>query len=190
MANTRSHRFVAPIAGALLPILISTAGCGATYDFQEVTVGGTADPGRAPRPREDGQFVRALYADVLDRGPQVFDLSIDPGTGTPFSFPIDEAETLGAFFGGVGDPAPLRALLTAGLVRSAESRLPRREDVKQPGDFIAGQFRRLLGRDPSAYELHAFLAEWQRDPVVGPQVVVRAIIASRAYQGLQGGTQP
>jgi hypothetical protein len=82
----------------------------------------------------------------------------------------------------MGDSRPLRALLVAGLAASAEVGLPARGDVDDPAEFVGEQFRRLLGREPSAYELRAFVDEWRADDAVGPRTVVRALVGSREYQ--------
>ena len=54
--------------------------------------------------------------------------------------------------------------------------------MDDPAEFIAEQFRRLLGREPSAYELRAFADEWQTDDAVGPRAIIRALVGSREYQ--------
>lgn len=164
-------------------VLAAAAGCGSSYQFQPVSLGDDPRGPHAPRPRTDGQFVRALYTDVVGRTPQVYDFVVRGPDGQElYRFPIDEQATLVAFFDEVGDPAPLRALLAAGLAAADEARLPRKEEVAAPESFIADQFRRLLGREPGTYELYAFVKEWRRDPAVNPRTVVRSIVSSREYQ--------
>lgn len=159
---------------------LALCGCAPRFDFEPVTLG--AEPeARAPRPRENGQYVRAIFADLAGRGPQVYDLTVQDEAGAEIArFPVDEAAFLDRALEDVGDPAPLRALLAAGLAGAGMNKS--KAAVGDPAAFIAGQFRRLLGRDPTAYELHAFVGEWRRDPAVGPVTVVRALVGSREYQ--------
>jgi hypothetical protein len=82
----------------------------------------------------------------------------------------------------MGDPGPLRALIVKGLVESDEVDLPAKSAVSDPAAFIADQFRRMLGREPNAYELSAFVEQWQSDAAVGPRAILRAIAGSREYQ--------
>jgi hypothetical protein len=170
------------IAAAGLAALLALAACGdTTYVFEDVTVG-EDDGAREPRERSNSQFVRAVYADLVGRAPESYEFVVTVA-GTEFlRFPIDEQSLLVDVLEGMGDSRPLRALLTAGLVASPEVGLPERGDVDDPADFIAEQFRRLLGRDPSAYELRAFVDEWNADDAVGPGTVVRALVGSREYQ--------
>lgn len=172
----KRHARAALAAAALL------LACGdTTYRFDDVTVG-EDDGARAPRERSNSQFVRAVYGDLVGRAPESYEFVVTAGGAEVARFPVDEQRQLIGVLEGMGDPRPLRALLTAGLVASEEVDLPERADVDDPADFIAGEFRRLLGREPSAYELRAFVDEWRADDAVGPRTVVRALVGSREYQ--------
>lgn len=161
---------------------LTLAGCSTSYGFDPVTVGDD-DAGRVPRPRSNSQFVRAVYADVLGRAPDVYDFAIVDAQGNQLvAFPINEQRDLVTSLDGTGDPDPFRAILTAGLLGSAEVDLPDKADVKDPHAFIGDQFRRLLGREPGSYESYAFEDAWENDPATGPRTVIRAIIGSREYQ--------
>ncbi|HUS67424.1 MAG TPA: hypothetical protein VMZ28_22965 [Kofleriaceae bacterium] len=158
------------------------SGCASpTYEFQPITAG--KDETRAPRARSNSQLVRAVYADLVGRAPQVYNFLVYDAQGTEVSrFPLDEQALLIDTLDSVGDPTPMRALLIAGLVDSAEVSLPDKDDAGNPAAYITGQFRAFLGREPGAYELAAFTAAWREDPAVGPKTVVRALLGSREYQ--------
>jgi len=161
---------------------LGLAGCTTSYEFDPVTLGDD-DPGRVPGPRSNSQFVRAVYADVLGRAPDVYDFAIVDGAGTELAvFPINEQRDLVNALDGTGDPDPFRATLTAGLLGSSEVTLPEKADVKDPHAFIRDQFRGLLGREPGSYESYAFEDAWKNDAATGPRTVIRAIIGSREYQ--------
>jgi hypothetical protein len=161
--------------------LAALASCETTYGFEPIEVG--SDEASSPRPRSNSQFVRAVFADVLGRSPEVYDFTVtDADDNLVNSFPLNEADDLVTAMDSVGDPRVVRALIATGLVSSKEAALPDKAAVADPQAFIADQFRRLLGREPGAYELEAFLREWQQSPDVGPREVVRAIVGSREYQ--------
>ena len=166
---------------ALALALGTTAACTDTYDFDPLTVGAD-DTGRTPRPKSASQFIRSVYADLYGRTPEVYDFTITNGAVVLTTFPIDEQEQLIAAQDAVGDPTSIRGRLVAGMVRSPEAGLPDKTAVDDPAAYITDQFRRLLGRDPSPYELARVVREWNDDPAVGPRAVVRALIASREYQ--------
>jgi hypothetical protein len=152
-----------------------------TYRFEPVDVGG--DPTGAARPKTNGQWLRALFADVLGRAPESYDFEILDGAGNLLdSFPVDEERVLLGILENLGDPAPLRAIVAAGLTASPEAALPEKDEVEDPGAFIGAQFEKYLGRPPVPYERAAFLAEWEADPAVNPRTVVRALVTSREYQ--------
>lgn len=168
------------LAAALLALAL--AGCGdTTYEFDPVGVG-EVDQGREPRPRSNSQFVRAVYADLIGRAPETFEFGVLFQDQPVFQLPIDEQEMLVDVLDGVGDAAPLRDLLVAGLIRSTEVDIPDKDDVDDPADYIAEQFRHYLGREPTAYELAAFVGEWEGDDAVNPRTLVRALLTSREYQ--------
>lgn len=172
-------------AGAALLLSIAPAGlggCSYSYEFDPLTVGDDA-AGRAPEPRSNSQFVRAVYADLLGRAPDVYDFALLDAQGNEiFAFPIQEQRDLVGALDGVGDPDPLRALMTAGLLGSGEVSLPAKADVQDPDAFVRDQFRTLLGREPNAYEAFAFGEAWRTDDATGPRAVIRAIVGSREYQ--------
>jgi hypothetical protein len=162
-------------------LLLCASGCVQIYQFEPIGAG--SEESRVPRPRSNSQFVRAVYADLVGRAPQVYSFVVEDGTGTEVNrFPIDEQSLLVDTLDSVGDPAPLRALLVAGLVDSSEVSLPSRDAAGPPAQFVSAQFKRFLGREPGAYELRAFVDAWNADPAVGPATVVRALVESREYQ--------
>jgi hypothetical protein len=162
-------------------VLAASAACTATYDFDPVTVGADGDD-REPRPKSSSQFIRAVYADLYGRQPEVFDFAVTQNGQPAFVITIDEQRQLVDAQDAVGDPTPLRSRLVAGMVRAPEAAMPARADVADPEAYIADEFRRLLGREPSPYELARFVREWNDDPAVGPRAIVRALIGSREYQ--------
>jgi hypothetical protein len=168
------------VAGLVLAL--AAAACSeTTYGFEDVTVG-EDDGARQPQERSNSQFVRAVYGDLVGRAPESYEFVVSAGGDELFRFPVDEQGQLVASLEGMGDSRPLRALLTAGLVASEEVALPARDEVDDPAAFVSDEFRRLLGREPTAYELRAFVDEWQADEAVGPRTIVRALIGSREYQ--------
>lgn len=178
-----SRRGAARVAAATAIAIVAAlglVGCDTTHAFNAIVIG-DEEAGRAPAAMSNTQYVRSVYADLLGRTPEVYDFEIESAGGAD-TFQIDEQESLVHALDCLGDPDPLRALIVAGLVRSAEVRLPEKEQVADPRGFIREQFRRFLGREPGSYELIAFEEEWAADPAVGPRAVVRALIGSREYQ--------
>lgn len=162
--------------------LASFVGCDTSHEFAPVELG-EAEVARTPVAVNNRQFVRSVYADVLHRAPEVYDFVMTDAAGAELlRFPVDEEAYLVTALDGVGDPDALRASLTAGLVSSSEVAYPEKTAVSSPEGFITEQFRSLLGREPTPYELAAFLDEWQNDPAVGPRTVVRALVGTREYQ--------
>ena len=176
------HLFVLLFAVSLA--LAAAPGCGeTTYEFDSVGVGDDGDT-RAPRPRSNQQFLRAVFADLLGRAPEVYDFVIAVNNAEAGRLRIDEQQFLLGALDSVGDPTPMRSLLVSGLVRHAEAELPAKDDVSDPDAFIRGQFRQFLGREPNAYELRGFREAWDTDEAVNPRTVTRALIDSREYQSL------
>lgn len=166
---------------AALAVLLAVTACGdTTYEFDKVGVGDD-DQGRTPRERTNSQFLRAVYADLLGRAPQTYDFVVSDGVNE-FAFPIDEQAQLLDVLDALGDSTPMRDLLVTGLVFSTEVDIPDKADVDDPEEFISEQFRRFLGRNPSAYELRAFMDEWDSDDSVNPRTIIRALIGSNEYQ--------
>ena len=167
----------APIGFAALTVLSSCK----TYAFDDVPVGHD-EAARTPKAKSNSQFVRSVYADLVGRTPESFDFVVTDDQGNETSrFPVDEQSTLIDVLDGLGDPDPMRAVLVAGLVDSAEVDLPEKSDT-DAASFVTDAFHRFLGRDPTTYELGAFVAAWAEDPEVTPRTVVRSIIGSREYQ--------
>ncbi len=158
------------------------AACDTTYDFDRTTVGEDDGTTGTARSKTSSQFVRGIYADILGRAPERYDFVVTSGGQPGFTLPIDEETFLVNTLDGMGDPGPLRALIVKGLVESDEVDLPTKSAVSDPAAFITDQFRRMLGREPNAYELSAFVEQWQSDAAVGPKAIVRAIAGSREYQ--------
>lgn len=167
----------------LCALLVTVASaCDTTYDFDPAPVGEDDDISRAAQSKSSSQFVRGLFADVLGRAPERYDFAVSNNGAPAFTIPIDEETFLVNTLDGMGDPAPLRALIVKGVVESDEVDLPAKSSVSDPAAFVRDQFRRLLGREPNAYELAAFVEQWNADPAVGPKAIVRAIAGSREYQ--------
>lgn len=163
-------------------LLALLGACTDVYEYDGVTAGETDDNARPSRGKTSTQFLRAIYADLLGRSPESYELVLK-FNGTEFArFPADEEVLLTASLDGLGDSLPMRNLMTIAILHSAEMNLPAKTQVDDPREYIRDQFRRLLGREPNTYELEAFYGEWDSDPAVGPRAVIRAIVASREYQ--------
>ena len=167
---------------ALVIAALALGACDTTYDFDRTPVGDNDNSAGTARSKTSSQFVRGVYADILGRAPERYDFVVSQNGQPGFTLPIDEETFLVNTLDGMGDPGPLRALIVKGLVESDEVDLPARSAVSDPAVFIADQFRRMLGREPNAYELSAFVEQWQSDAAVGPKAIVRAIAGSREYQ--------
>lgn len=162
-------------------LALSGVACETTYDFENTPVGEDDGINRQLESKSSSQFVRGLYSDLVGRSPERYDFVVTANGNPGFSLPIDEESFLVNTLDGMGDPAPLRALIVKGLVESEEVELPAKSAV-EPEAFVRDQFRRLLGREPNTYELSAFVGQWNSDPAVGPKAIVRAIAGSREYQ--------
>ena len=172
----------------LAPLLVAAFALGActdTYQYETATAGNEEGAGREPRAKTSSQFLRTVYADLLGRTPESYELSLSFGGGPVQKLPIDEESSLVTVLEGIGDSMPMRNLLVNGLLHSAEVTIPDKATASNAGDprpYIRTQFEKLLGRSPNAYELEAFAAEWLKEPAVGPRTIIRAIIGSREYQ--------
>jgi len=109
-------------------------------------------------------FVRAMFVDLLGRLPD-----------------DDEARRLRTALDGLSDPGPLRSVLARLLIDSKAMKLPERAAIGDPQPWVTDLFRRLLGRDPNAPELAAFV-EALRDPACRPATVLYAIVTHPEYQ--------
>jgi len=155
--------------------------CTDTYHYEPVSAGKPEGEQVALRAKTSSQFLRGTYADLVGRTPQTYEIVIQL-LGTEFlRFTLDEETMLAASLDGVGDSLPMRNLIANGLLHSAEITIPDKGSVVAR-DYIRDQFRRLLGREPNAYELATFADAWQADPAVGPRTILRAIVGSREYQ--------
>lgn len=164
-----------------LIIFALLAACTDVYDYDPASAGQPEGSERAPRGKTTTQFLRGIYADLLGRTPETYELVIKFQGTEVFRFNADEEALLTNSLDGLGDSLPMRNLITNGLLHSAEVSIPEKSSVAAR-DFIREQFRKLLGREPNTYELEAFAAEWESDPAVGPRTIIRAIVASREYQ--------
>jgi hypothetical protein len=156
-------------------------GCAETYDYDPATAGDQEGSARELRGKTSSQFVRAIYADLLGRTPETYELTVDQGGQGGFKFPIDEERLLVGTLDGLGDSLPVRNLIANGILHGGEATVPDKSAVDAV-PFIREQFAKLLGREPNSYELAAFQGAWTRDPAVGPRTVIRAIVGSREYQ--------
>lgn len=168
-------------AAAALAFALAAACTETTYQFDDLGVG-SDDNEAEPRARTNSQFVRAIYADLLGRTPEQYDLVLYNGASEIGRLALDERAIVLQALDDVGDPRPMRALLATALTRSAEADIPAKTEVDDPEAFITDQFNKLLGRDPNPYELAAFVDEWKSDADVNPRTVIRALINSREYQ--------
>lgn len=160
---------------------LAATACTDTYEYEPATAG-EAEGARQPRAKSSSQFLRGLYADVLARTPETFELVIRLDGAEILRFPLDEEAQLTTVLDGIGDSLPMRNLIAKGLLHSTEVAIPAKASVADPRAYIREQFRRFLGREPNAYELEQFAGEWARDAAVGPRTVIRAIVGSREYQ--------
>lgn len=165
----------------LLLIVALASACTDNYQYDPTSAGEPEGGERAPRGKTSTQFLRAVYADLLGRTPESYEIVIKFQGTEVFRFIADEEALLTFSLDGLGDSQPMRNLITNGLLYSAEVQIPNKGAV-DARELIRDQFRRLLGREPNTYELEAFAAEWDADPAVGPRTIIRAIIASREYQ--------
>jgi len=161
-------------------VLLVAACADTTYDYDPATAGDTEGQ-RAPHAKTSSQFLRGIYADLLGRTPESYDFVITVNNTPQLRIPLDEETQLMGVLDGLGDSLPLRNLIVNGLLHSSEVTVPEKPAVVAR-DYIGEQFRRLLGREPNAYELGAFADEWAKDPAVGPRTIIRAITGSREYQ--------
>lgn len=165
----------------ILLLVAFVAACTDVYQYDPAGAGEAEGSERAPRAKSSTQFLRGVYADLLGRTPETYEIVIRYQGQVLFRFTISEEALLSNSLDGLGDSLPMRNLITNAILHSAEITIPDKTAV-DARDYIRDQFRRLLGREPNTYELEAFAAEWDKDPAVGPRTIIRAIIASREYQ--------
>jgi hypothetical protein len=170
----------------MMRLALAIALCGActtTYEVDRVSAGTPEGTGHTLHAKTSSQFVRGIYADLLGRTPTSFDFELDINGVMAVTIPIEEESSLVGVLDGLGDGLPLRNLLVAGLLHSSEVTLPAKAAVTDARTYIHDEFTKLLGREPNVYELETFAHAWETDPAVGPRAVIRAITASREYQG-------
>jgi len=119
---------------------------------------------RIPRPKEDQVFLRTLFVDLLGREPT-----------------FDEFRNSRNAFQALSDPAPIRNVLAGLLLDSAAARLPRKEDIARPADWVRGLFLDLLGREPTEKETDAFVATLG-EYGCEPRTLVLALVTCPEYQ--------
>jgi len=166
----------------ILAIALVLAACTTSYDYDPASAGDPEGSDRAPRAKTSSQFLRGVYADLLGRTPQTYELQLSINGQLAVQLNLDEESVLAGALDGIGDPVPMRALVVNGLLHSTEIAIPDKAAVADPKAYITDQFERLLGREPNVYELTAFAEAWAGDPAVGPRTILRAITGSRAYQ--------
>jgi hypothetical protein len=166
----------------LLVVALASACADTTYDYDPASAGDVEGGEREPRAKTSSQFLRGLYADLVGRTPESYEFVVNVNNSPALRIPLDEEQQLSGILDGLGDSLPLRNLIVKGLLHSAEVTIPEKTAVADPRAYISEQFRRLLGREPNAYELGAFADEWAKDPAVGPRTIIRAITGSREYQ--------
>jgi hypothetical protein len=165
----------------IVAVALAAPACTDTYEFDPATAG-DAEGATQRRAKTSSQFLRSLYADVLSRTPENYEFVLRFNGTEAFRFRIDEEAQLTGVLEGIGDSLPMRNLVANGLLHSVEVTIPAKASVADPRAYIRDQFRRFLGREPSAYELEQFAGEWEKDTAVGPRTIIRAIIGSREYQ--------
>ena len=170
------------LALLIVAVALAASACADTiYEYDPATAG-DAEGDRQPRAKTSSQFLRGLYADLLSRTPETFEFVLKLNGVEAARFALDEEMQLGATLEGIGDSLPMRNLIAKGLLHSAEVTIPEKASVADPRAYIRDQFRRLLGREPNAYELEQYAGEWSKDAAVGPRTIIRAIVGSREYQ--------
>jgi hypothetical protein len=101
-------------------------------------------------PLSNRLFVRSLFVDVLERPPT-----------------MEEEQRMRTALDGLADPLPLRGVLARLLVDSSEARA-HVQDPLDHGQWVRDRFLRLLGREPSAGELQAFVSALTESDVTRP----------------------
>jgi hypothetical protein len=120
-----------------------------------------AGASRAPRPKNDRQFIRSLFVDLLGRPPA-----------------YEEFRNMRNALQAIADPKPLRGVLAKVLLDSGAVMAP---SGKTPEDQVIELFRRLLGRDPERRELLVY-ADALRKPKTTWRLAAMALLTSPHYQ--------
>lgn len=129
-------------------------------------------PARPPHRKNDFQFIRSLFVDLLGRPPA-----------------YEEFRNMRNALQALADPTPLRGVLAKVLLDSsaavAPPAPPAGETERYPGDRwrpqVTDLFRRLLGRDPSTREMDVFVQTLQ-EPGATWRTAALGILSSPQYQ--------
>ncbi len=133
-------------------------------------------PGRAPRVKDDHQFIRGLFVDLLGRPPA-----------------LQEFRNMRNALQALTDAAPLRGVLAkvmldsgavippAGARDAADARTSDSAAGAVTSEEILDLFHRLLGRDPTPDELSAFLTVLA-EPGATWRTAALALLTSPHYQ--------
>ncbi len=132
-------------------------------------------PARSPKPKNDRQFIRSLFVDLLGRPPA-----------------YEEFRNMRNALQAISDPKPLRGVMAKVLLDSgavlapaaaAASAAPGSTGITtdQADSQIRELFRRLLGRDPERKEHAAFTAAL-REPGTTWRTAALALLSSPQYQ--------
>lgn len=122
-----------------------------------------AGEARAPKAKNELQFIRSLFVDLLGRPPA-----------------YEEFRNMRNALQAVADPKPLRGVLAKVLLDSAGVLAPA-APAADPDGQVRELFRRLLGRDPERSEHAAFVAAL-REPGTSWRVAALALLTSPHYQ--------
>jgi hypothetical protein len=118
---------------------------------------------RAPKTKNDRQFIRSLFVDLLGRAPA-----------------YEEFRNMRNALQAIADPKPLRGVLAKVLLDSGAV-TPPAAPVEDPEGQVRELFRRLLGRDPERRELVAF-ADLMRRSAATWRMPALALLTSPHYQ--------
>jgi hypothetical protein len=117
-----------------------------------------------PRPKDDAPYIRTLFVDLLGRTPD-----------------FEEFRNMRNALLALSDPAPVRRVLAQLLLESPGGPRWKKEEIKAPEDWVRERFLLLLGREPTARERDAFVAEL--GTYAGkPETLVLALLTSPDYQ--------
>lgn len=120
-----------------------------------------AGAARPPRPKNDRQFIKSLFVDLLGRPPA-----------------YEEFRNMRNALQAIADPKPLRGVLAKVLLDSGAVLAP---SGKEPEDQVIELFRRLLGRDPERRELTVY-ADALRGRGATWRTAALALLTSPHYQ--------
>jgi hypothetical protein len=118
---------------------------------------------RAPKTKNDRQFIRSLFVDLIGRPPA-----------------YEEFRNMRNALQAIADPKPLRGVLARVLLDSGAVLPPAAPD-SEPENQVRDLFHRLLGRDPDRRELQAF-ADALRRPGTTWRTAAFALLTSPHYQ--------